>query len=581
MSITGNNNCLIGAGATLPNNGNNQVVVGSAISTVFLGGSAVKASASELTLGNTVMLKARDSAGTLNQVLKSTGSGIEWASVANPASTNFTSTTVSAAYTTYICTAPDSASPTLTLLAPTDPTMQSLKGVQLAVKNMSINQLTISSQSEVIVVVNTRTPLNTINIGSGGSCILFSNGTYWFMLDVSGAPAAPGTPTNVTITTPSSSPTLPTTMSVSWTGDVIATRYIVQIAQIVNSTPTYLGAIEAGTGATSAVVAASSGSYNTISTDLFRAYVTPYNTWFPGTTGNSILNDYSQPTNVTITLGSNFSSSWSPPSFTSATYEAVLRLDGTGVQTITTSNTTCTFNTNLVDGGIYDVVVTALNGSSRGTLSTPSSSIQLPSPPVNISIAQPSNTTPQQLNVSWQPAGGAATSYRVRIILGSEVVSDITTGGTSAVVSRTNGSPYSISASNLYTATVVAINGNYETSPGQSTGSYLCYITTLNNPTYTIVTSQGLSQLTSVTGTWSGALASYQFYLAFQTPDESGNFSNLQVSPPLTSTSSSYTFNASPPFPLFGNRSFRFRIQIHVTLPGEPGVASNEFFPFP
>lgn len=579
MSITGNNNCLIGAGATLPNNGNNQVVIGSAISTVFLGGSAVKASASELTLGNTVMLKARDSAGTLNQVLKSTGSGIEWASVANPASTNFTSTTVSAAYTTYICTAPDSASPTLTLLAPTDPTMQSLKGVQLAVKNMSINQLTISSQSAVIVVVNTRNPLNTINIGSGGSCILFSNGTYWFMLDVSGVPAAPATPTNVTITPPSSSLTLPTTMSVSWTGNEIATRYIVQIAQIVNSAPTYLGAIEAGTGATSAVVPASSGSYNTISTDPFRAYVTPYNTWFPGTTGNSIPEDYSQPTNVTITLGSNFSSSWSPPSYTGATYEAVLQLNGTGVQTIpTSSNTTCTFSASLVEGGIYSVVVTALNGSSRGTPSTPSSSIQLPSPPVNISIEQPSNTTPQLLNVSWQPAGGAATLYRVRILLGLAVVSDITTGGTSAAVPRTDGNTYSISASNLYTATVVAINGNYETTPGQSTGSYLCYITTLNVPTYTKLNTYTMN---SVTGTWSGALASYQFYLAVQIyNEETGGYDILQQSPLLDSQSSTYTFNAPPPYYWQGNRVYRYRTQVIATLPGEPQVASNPFFPF-
>ena len=83
MSISGNNNILLGAGAALPAGvTSNAVVLGSATSTVYLGGAAVSAGPTALALAARVQLLAGANPGTANQVLKSTGSSSQGADAA-------------------------------------------------------------------------------------------------------------------------------------------------------------------------------------------------------------------------------------------------------------------------------------------------------------------------------------------------------------------------------------------------------------------------------------------------------------------------------------------------------------------
>ena len=314
------NNVIIGRGAALPAGvTTNAVVLGSVDSTVFFGGGAVKASSSALTI--TTPLIAGSSAGTNGQILKSTGTGIQWAdaAVAPAAASTFTnSTTVTSAYSVYVFGSGATAAATLSL-----PAVNSFVGVPQSIKNQSAYVLTVSGAA--LVAPATTAVIATAPIASGGSCQIVSDGTNWLMLDAAGAPpTTPIAPDTVTIATPASG-SAPATLTVTYFVRANTTSLLVQIAQIVGGSPVYVGAVSvaaSGTGTQmTVVVPATAGTYNTASTNPFRAYVTPFNGWAPGPIGISSSYDFSKPTNVAIATptGTNavvsLNVAWTAPAF--------------------------------------------------------------------------------------------------------------------------------------------------------------------------------------------------------------------------------------------------------------------------
>jgi len=119
-------NVLIGYGAALPEGvTHDAVVLGSAASTVYLGGAAVSASAAALTLGGSTTLVAGGSAGTAGQILQSTGTGVQWAAAtaAVTAARTFTADeTVSSSYSVYVYAGMATATLTLPAVG-TSPTL--------------------------------------------------------------------------------------------------------------------------------------------------------------------------------------------------------------------------------------------------------------------------------------------------------------------------------------------------------------------------------------------------------------------------------------------------------------------------
>ena len=326
MSIGGNNNVLLGAGAALPTGvTSNAVVLGSAASTVYLGGSAVSASPTTLALAANVRLQAGANPGVENQVLKSTGSSIQWANAAIAANSNYADPwIVQAGYTTYVVPSGATGTPTLTLPAANT---TALIGVLLSVKNVSLLSLTISGTG--LVAVNSTNVIPFASIGSGGSCSLASDGTNWFMLDVTGpVPAAPSAPTSVRIDQPAGG-SAPADLTVRWEAASNATSYLVTIAQIIGGAPVTMGTISMLASATSIAVPAIAGSYVTAtntSAGIFQAFVTAYNNWAPGPTGNSTTYDFTAPRTISIDTPVGGSANppltirWTPPAFTVGSY---------------------------------------------------------------------------------------------------------------------------------------------------------------------------------------------------------------------------------------------------------------------
>lgn len=315
------NNVIVGRGAVLPAGvTTNAVVLGSVDSTVFFGGGAVKASSSALTI--TTPLIAGSSAGTNGQILKSTGTGIQWAdaAVAPAAASTFTnSTTVTSAYSVYVFGSGATAAATLSL-----PAVNSFVGVPLSIKNQSAYVLTVSGAA--LVAPATTAVIATAPIASGGSCQIISDGSNWLMLDAAGAPATPSQPTGVILEPPLSG-VAPSTLTVKYNVQANTTSFLVQISQIVGGSAVFFGAASAaasGIGTTmTVVVPATAGTYNTASADRFRAYVTPFNGWVPGPVEISQPDsDFSKPTAITIAtpIGGNspvgLTVSWTAPAFT-------------------------------------------------------------------------------------------------------------------------------------------------------------------------------------------------------------------------------------------------------------------------
>lgn len=323
------NNVIIGANAVLPVGATqNTIVLGSAASTVYLAGGAMRASATALTL--TTPLIAGGSAGTSGQILKSTGGGIEWAaaSTAPAAALSFTSdTAVTPANSVYVLTGTSAA--TLSL-----PAVNTLVGVPLMTKNQSTGVLTVSGAA--LVAPGSTAVIATAPIASGGSCQIVSDGTNWLMIDAAGAPpATPGTPTSVAITQPAGGAT-PSTLTVTYTVPANATSFLVQIAQIIDGSPVYVGSASAAVSSSpmSVAVPATVGAYNTTSTNLFMAFVTPFNGWAPGTTGNSVPYNYGLPTGVAIATPTgtdavvNLNVTWTAPAFAPDSYKVEILVGG-------------------------------------------------------------------------------------------------------------------------------------------------------------------------------------------------------------------------------------------------------------
>ena len=177
-------NVLIGYGAALPEGvTHDAVVLGSAASTVYLGGAAVSASAAALTLGGSTTLVAGGSAGTAGQILQSTGTGVQWAAAtaAVTAARTFTADeTVSSSYSVYVY----AGMATATLTLPAVGTSPALVGVALSIKNTSLSELTVSGAA--LMAPNSTAVVATAPLASGASCQIVSDGTNWLILDASG-----------------------------------------------------------------------------------------------------------------------------------------------------------------------------------------------------------------------------------------------------------------------------------------------------------------------------------------------------------------------------------------------------------
>lgn len=322
-----NRNLIIGSGAVLPSGVvQDAVVLGSVNSTVYLGGGAVQASATALKIATP--LYAGGATGSAGQILKSTGAGIEWATAggAPAAALTFitTGTTVTSANSVYVFGSAATMAAILTL-----PAVSTLVGVPLSIKNQSLYVLTVNAPATTLVAPATTAVITTAPIASGGSCQIVSDGTNWLMLNAAGAPpTTPIAPATVAITNPASG-VAPSTLTVTYSVPTNTTSFLVQIAQIVGGSPVYVGASSVAASGTPMAVAvpAAAGTYATASTNLFRAYVTPFNGWAPGPFSNSSPDsDFSKPTNVAIAtpVGGNspvgLTVTWTAPAFAPDSY---------------------------------------------------------------------------------------------------------------------------------------------------------------------------------------------------------------------------------------------------------------------
>lgn len=424
------NNVIIGRGAALPAGvTTNAVVLGSVDSTVFFGGGAVKASSTALTV--TTPLIAGSSAGTNGQILKSTGTGIQWAdaAVAPAAASTFTnSTTVTSAYSVYVFGSGATAAATLSL-----PAVNSFVGVPLSIKNQSAYVLTVSGAA--LVAPATTAVIATAPIASGGSCQIVSDGTNWLMLDAAGAPpTTPIAPDTVAIATPASG-SAPATLTVTYFVRANTTSLLVQIAQVVGGSPVYVGAVSvaaSGTGTQmSVVVPATAGTYNTASADPFRAYVTPFNGWAPGPFNNSSLYNSGLPTDVTIDtpVGGNspvnLTVRWTAPAFAPdsnkidilvGAVQYTLNSIAGGASTATVNNVAITTSSAIS----ARVTAKAANGyegvatSTGYTWTTPSSLI----PSItNIHSTAPDGLLAGTIIGSWTQAYGVSNYGNVTVVL--------------------------------------------------------------------------------------------------------------------------------------------------------------------
>lgn len=321
-----NRNLIIGSGAVLPSGvTQDAVVLGSVNSTVYLGGGAVQASATALKIATP--LYAGGATGSAGQILKSTGAGIEWATAggAPAAALTFTGVTqVTSANSVYVFGSAALEAAILTL-----PAVSTLVGVPLSIKNQSLYVLTVNAPATTLVAPATTAVITTAPIASGGSCQIVSDGTNWLMLNAAGAPpTTPIAPATVAITNPASG-VAPSTLTVTYSVPTNTTSFLVQIAQIVGGSPVYVGASSVAASGTPMAVAvpAAAGTYATASTNLFRAYVTPFNGWAPGPFSNSSPDsDFSKPTNVAIAtpVGGNspvgLTVTWTAPAFAPDSY---------------------------------------------------------------------------------------------------------------------------------------------------------------------------------------------------------------------------------------------------------------------
>ena len=479
MSISGNNNVLLGAGAALPTGvTSNAVVLGSAASTVYLGGAAVSASPTTLALAAGVRLQAGANPGVENQVLKSTGSSIQWANAAIAANSSYQSNpwNVQAGYTTYVVPSNATVTPTPTLTLPAANTT-ALIGVLLSVKNVSLVPLTISGTG--LVAVNSRDVISSASIGSGGSCSLASDGTNWFMLDVTGpVPAAPGAPTSVVIATPESGHT-PSSLTVSWSAPLsgTVTSYQVNVTQ---------GGVIVGaasvTGTTTAPIPAIAGTYNTINNALFGALVYAYNGYVAGPEGVSLTNyDFSIPSNPAIIVqsGSNtIVGSWDAPPVSGCTYTATLYKNG-GSPLVLSGITllTCTFSDLIFAwGDQFFMTVYATSGGVGSVAQSPP--IAITTSPTGVNIVTPLTQTPTTLTVNWTPPSGFVTGYVIKIYLGNTSGTPVGTytDNTGTLTSCAVTGTYSISLANIYIATVTAYTGAFAPPSGQSGASSLAAV---------------------------------------------------------------------------------------------------------
>lgn len=170
------------------------------------------------------------------------------------------------------------------------------------------------------------------------------------------------------------------------------------------------------------------------------------------------------PTSVTATSGIGSASlSWTPPNnngsaITSYTVTVSSSNNGSLGTVGTISDTSCNI-TGLTDGGIYTFSVTATNAAGTSTAGTSNtiSLAGLPGPP-NITSTPAGDT---QVTVNWsEPSsnGSAITGYSIDVFSNFSVISTVTSGSTSVVVTGlTNGTSYTFS--------VAAVNG-------VGTGSY-------------------------------------------------------------------------------------------------------------
>ena len=181
MSITGDYNTLIGAGASLPAlAGSHQFVVGSNQSSAYLAYAAgpapaglivTAAPAGALTIVNSTTLRTGGSAGNAGDALYSGGAGqsAHWAAAPiGGSAVRFSSdTTASPLASMYTATAAG-----LALTLPAAPS-----GATTRVKNMSSGALTISGQ---ITPLSAVAPAASIQVASGGATGLATDGTTWF-----------------------------------------------------------------------------------------------------------------------------------------------------------------------------------------------------------------------------------------------------------------------------------------------------------------------------------------------------------------------------------------------------------------
>lgn len=476
MSINGNNNVLLGAGAALPAGvTSNAVVLGGVAGKVYLGGAAVSADSTALALAAGVQLRADANPGAANQVLKSTGTGIQWAYAALSANSTYTSNpwNVESGYTTYVVPAGAAGSPTLTLPAAST---AGLVGVLLSVKNVSTLSLSLAGPG--LVAVNNTNVIPSATILSGGSCSLASDGTNWFMLDVTGpAPPAPSAPTSVAITTPAAG-TTPTFLNVTWSAPLsgTVTSYLANMTQ---------GGVIVGaasvTGATAASIPAAT-TYNTINSAPFEAIVYAYNSYVAGPEGDSATKDFSVPSNPAINVlsGSNtIVGTWGAPPVSGCTYTATLYKNGgsplvqSGISLLT-----CTFSSlTFASGDQYYMTVYATSGGVNGS-SAQSLPIAITSSPTGVNIVTPLTQSPATLTVNWTPPSGTITGYVINIYLGNTSGAPVGTytDNTGTLTSCAVTGTYSISLANLYIATVTAYTGAFAPPSGQSGASSLAGI---------------------------------------------------------------------------------------------------------
>lgn len=180
MSITGNNNVLLGAGATLPSlAGNYQFVAGSPQSTAYLaysGSSAATASGvvaapTSFTIGGRTALNVGGTVGTATDALYSAGAGAPvWA----PAPTAGTAVRFGTSQTPALANLYTATNAGLTLTLPTP-----VSGTKSIVKNMSTGGLTVAGP---IVPVSASATVATITIGTGGAAGLVSDSTTWYQI---------------------------------------------------------------------------------------------------------------------------------------------------------------------------------------------------------------------------------------------------------------------------------------------------------------------------------------------------------------------------------------------------------------